>query len=208
MLPFEWESDKESWDKEDIIEFQKVLYEYMGTTEEIFALKNSLNTNMDCYAVSEKLINQFANLVLKGNYVDFLEKSTNNCHEMTLIRGKVICGIKNQSLFKKFLDEYTESIDSYGHCDFFEINIDDLTYKFIAENLILDYINSNNVFKKRIAVVLLKNHFMQNNNQIKFSFGCIKYLSKETHYYIFTAIAEFLYECFLNRQSLTIKLLK
>lgn len=208
MLPFEWTSNKQTWNEYEIITAERALFEYMGRECEIMEEKKSTNTNLDCYAVPNKVINEFVSFFLDCNYIRFLEVSSNSSHPMTLIRGQLISHIEDPILFKKFLDDYTLHIDSWAHCDFLKINIEKITLDFLENILICEYIHSNNIFRKRIALLFLNNYFLDHQERIKFIFECIAYAANDTHCYVYNAVSNLLYESYIKESKQTLEFLQ
>jgi hypothetical protein len=201
MFSFYFDLVNCEWTKKDVSLFEKILYNHMSCEADIYREQKIANTKKHCYAIPNKMIQEVVNSIMLGNYQAFLDNSTNNTHPMTIVRGKIISKIKDLKVFKKYLDIYTLDIDSWAHCDFFNLNSNELNKSALSE-IVIDYIKSDLVFRRRIAIILLLKHFITTDNEIDFTFRCVYFLNNETEFYVNIAISWLLCEIYIKHSNL------
>lgn len=195
---------KAKWNEEDKLEFVKYL-EILKREEKVEWTKKSVNTDMQVLAIKTPDLVKISKEIKKGNYLSFLDLNINNYYENTVINGKLICGIKDFNLMKKYLDKYAFVADNWATCDLLKFNIKNNEDNFWK--LSQDYIKSENQFIRRIGIIILF-EFIDNDKYYDKIYEVLDEFSNETAYYVNMANAWLLCELFIKRRKKTIEYIK
>ncbi len=195
---------KENWTKKDIKEFQEYLETFRETDpKKITWGTNLLNTKLPVLMIKTPIIKKIASDVASGNYLSFLDLMIWEYYENTTLNGMLICRIKDFEVMKRYLDIYSELADNWATCDLLSFNIKNNEEKFF--NLVLEYIESDKPFKRRIGLGILFNFI--NKTYINQIFDILDRFENETEYYVNMMNAWLLCECFIKERDLTLKYL-
>lgn len=189
------------WTNSDIKEFASYLNSLRETGEKkLNWTKRIYNTNLPVLGIKVPVIKKIAKEIVKGNFISFLKLNPYTTFEDCLINGCLISKLKDFDTMKLYLDTYSTIIDNWALCDCLDFEIKkDNENKFF--NLSMDYVQSNQPFKKRIGI-LLWFKFINNEQFIKSILNTIPNLKNENHYYVNMALAWFVCECFIKNKAL------
>lgn len=100
--------------------------------------------------------------ILKGNYLEYLEKVNNKYYEETMIEGLIIVTSKMTTSEKlSYLEKFVLKIDNWAVCDTvcssFKLKEKDLLDVW---NFILKYQDSNDEFKLRFMIVMMMDYYL------------------------------------------------
>lgn len=194
---------RDTWNKKDFEEFN-IYLKSLAREEKIGWTKKILNTKYEVYAILSNDIKRIVKEIKKGNYEEFIRLNTYNTHENIMINGYLISYIKDIKKMKQYLDIYESKIDSWAHTDILKFNIKSKEEEYF--NLVEEYINSNEPFKRRTALIILFS-FINNDIYIDKIFKTISKLELEENYYVNMAAAWLLCELFIKRQKESIEFL-
>lgn len=194
---------KDNWAKKDIDDFQKYLYSLRNEEKEEWT-KNIVNTNMKVLAIKSPILRDISKNILKGNYLSFLDYMLLDYYENSVINGYIISKIKDFDIMKKYLDIYSNNVDSWGTCDILSFNIKGSEDKYL--NLSKEYINSNKPFVRRIGIIILF-HFVKEKKYLKEIFKVLNKFENENEYYVNMINAWLICECFILHRNETINFL-
>lgn len=195
---------KNNWTKEDGVEFIKYL-ETLKREEKIEWTKSIINTNMKVLAIKSPEISVMVKQIKKGNFLSFLDLKLNTYYENTIINGKLISGIKEFEVMKKYLDKYSKKIDNWASCDTLKFNIKNNEEDFF--NLSKEYIKSDLPFVRRIGMFILFN-FIENDKYIEEIYNRLNDFENEKEYYVNMMNAWLICELFIKRRERTLEFLK
>lgn len=195
---------KNEWTKSDIKEFQNYL-KSLENKERVEWTKNLLKTNLPVLAIKTIDIKNIANNIYKGNYFSFLDLMIWEYHENTAINGFIIPKIKDFNTMKKYLDIYSSKADNWATCDLLSFKVKCNEEKYL--DLVLEYIQSDKPFIRRIGMSILFN-FVGNNDYIKKIFELLDKFENEEDYYVNMMNSWLLCECFIKQREKTLKYLQ
>lgn len=155
--------------------------------------------------LAKELIKKFDNLQDIEYYFSVVG---NKYYEEIMLQGIVIGYIKCDFVERlKYISEFIPKISDWAVCDVFCSSI-----KLKSNNLldyrkfINEYLNSNNEFELRFAIVSLMQNYI-NDDYIDETLNTLKNISDE-HYYVKMAIAWALSVCYVKYPIQTMKLFK
>jgi len=195
---------KENWcenDKKEFIEYLKTF----KRDEKIEWTKNILNTKMEVLAIKAPEINILVKEIKKGNYLSFLDLNINDFYECVAINGKLISGIKDFKVMRKYLDEYSKEAENWAVCDLLKFNIKNKEAEFFQ--LSQEYVNSELPFVRRIGMIILFN-FIDNDEYLDNVYDMLNKFCDEKEYYVNMVNAWLLCELFIKRRDKTIVFLE
>lgn len=103
--------------------------------------------------------------ISKGNPKSFLEISIKNVYEIKMLKG-IVSGLVKPNSFEEFTllcDCYVNEIDNWALCDSFCSGLKQTkNYKKDFFEYIKSYLNSNNEWKIRFALVIMLNYYLDN----------------------------------------------
>ncbi len=188
------------WVREKLFELQDKKYQ---------KFQSSLCTNVDdIIGVRIPKLRKLAKEIVKKDGNQYLEKSNPKYYEEKMLYGFVI-GYSNMKLEErlKYLDLFVPMIDNWAVCDCCTS-----TFKFVEKNLkeiwdyLQKYINSNNEYELRFAIVMLMDYYLKEEYIDK-----VLNIYNEVHYegyYVKMAVAWAISTCYVKFPEKTMKLLK
>lgn len=188
---------KEFWTVQDCNCFNAYL-ESLQVEEKKEWTKRIVNTKNNVLAIPSPVLKKIALNIYKGNYLSFLDNMLNNFHENTIINGYLLNKIKDFSLLKKYLDIYSLSQDNWASCDILSFDVRGNENQFL--DLINEYLRSEKVFVRRIAIKIL---FKFINIDLEVLFKTLDKLEDENEYYVNMITSWLLCDCFIKYPSLT-----
>ncbi len=195
---------KEVWNENDGKEFIKYL-ESLKNADKVEWTKKILNTNMPVLAIKTPVIKDMVKKIMSGNYLSFLDLQLNKYYENYAINGTIISKIDDFNLMKKYLDKYVFEIDNWSLCDLLSFKIKNKEKEFY--NLLLQYINHDKPFVRRVGFVILF-HFIDNDEYTDKIFEIMNKFYNEEDYYVNMINAWLFCEMFIKKREQTIKFLK
>ena len=147
---------------------------------------------------------------LKDNYsYEELQKIQEDYYEEIMLKGMLI-GLRNKEDFNKVIvdiENFVPKIDNWAVCDTFCAGLK-ITKKHKNEmfNFIKGYLNSNNEFKLRFAIVMLLDYYIDDEhiNEVLHICNNVKYDA----YYTKMAVAWTISVCLMKYYEITIKFLE
>ncbi|HNZ78136.1 MAG TPA: DNA alkylation repair protein [Bacilli bacterium] len=195
---------KDLWEEKDIPEFQEYLKTFCNF-EKIEWSKNLLNTEMPVLAMKNREIRKLAKEIAKGNYLSFLDLMIWEYFENTVINGILISRIDDFDLQVKYLNIYGAKADNWATCDLLSFQVKGKEEKYF--NLVLDYIQSEKPFVRRIGMSILFK-FIEKEEYIEKIFDLLDRFTEEEHYYVNMMNAWLLCECFIKQREKTLRYLE
>ena len=106
-------------------------------------------------------IRQIFKQISKGNFMSFLDIDTPKIFELDMIKGLLICRIKDVNLSIEYFQKFVSTIDNWAVCDIVcsEYKIVN-TYKDLYLKLIKNFCDSNQEFIIRSGVILLMKFYI------------------------------------------------
>ena len=102
--------------------------------------------------------------ISKGNALSFIEISSPRLYEVRMLRGIVTGLIKTESFdnFAVICDNFAEEVDNWAVCDCFCAGLKQIKkYKAEFFDHIQKYLNSGNVWKIRVALVVMLDYYLE-----------------------------------------------
>lgn len=155
----------EKWTDENYQELLSYLKENADEKYKNFHSSLVPNTDKsDFLGVRMPILRKIGKEISKGNPKSFLSVSAHRIYEIRMLRGIVAGLIKPQSFdeFTSLCDSYTDEINNWALCDCFCSGLKQ-TKKFKEEffEYIEKYLNSNNEWKIRFALVIMLNYYLE-----------------------------------------------
>lgn len=194
---------RDSWNKEQIMEFQEYLKSFENK-DKIEWSSNLLKTELPVLAMKTATIYDIVDKIYKGNYLEFLDLMIWEYYENTSINGSLINKIEDFNIKKKYLDIYSIKADNWATCDLLKFNVEGNEDKYF--DLALEYIKSDKLFVRRIGLYILFNFI--NDNYINDIFKLLDTFKNEKHYYVNMMLAWLLSECFIKQREKTLEYLE
>jgi len=195
---------KRTWDKESIAEFHNYLKEYSKGEEKGVWKKRILNTEYPCIAVPSTKVGEIIREISKGDFISFIENIDITNHTELVIKGNLICKIKDFNVFKKYLDEYLLLVDSWASTDSLKIEYKRFQNEFIK--LAKEYIKSKKTYYRRMGVIILLK--LLRIGYLREGLELVALLKEEQEYYVNMAVAWYLCDCFIKDRIETMIFLK
>ena len=194
---------KNKWTKEDVIEFDKYLYN-LRREEKINWTKNIVCTKMDTLAIVLPDLKKMAKEIYKGDYISYLDLMPHKYFESLITDAFLISLIKDYKVQIKYVNKLIKYIDSWSVTDTLKFSIKN------HEDEYLDYakelIKSKETYARRTGIRILFSYTRLDNyiNQI---FNIVDSLKSEEEYYVNMATAWLLCELMIKQRDKTIKYL-
>lgn len=154
----------EKWTDENFREF--IVYLNENADEKYRDFHSSLVPNTDkkeFLGVRMPVLRKIGKDISKGNPKSFLEISSKNIYEIKMLRG-IVTGLIKPKDFKEFTllcDNFTEEINNWALCDSFCSGLKQTKkYKDEFFEYLEKYLNSNNEWKIRFALVIMLNYYL------------------------------------------------
>jgi len=196
---------KDNWTKEDYNYFIEYLASFKDVKFKDFSIKIIVDDTL--IGVRTPILKNIAKSIFKGNYKEFLNVCKPKTYEEKLIYGLIIGNIKefNKETIK-YVNKYSKMINNWALCDLFCSNL-----KFVKNNkkevfkYILNTINSNNLWIKRLCFVLLLNYYIEENYLDIIFKLCDTYNTND--YYVEMSVAWLISICYIKYKDKTINYL-
>ena len=154
----------EKWTDENFREL--IVYLNENADEKYRDFHSSLVPNTDkkeFLGVRMPVLRKIGKDISKGNPKSFLEISSKNIYEIKMLRG-IVTGLIKPKDFKEFTllcDNFTEEINNWALCDSFCSGLKQTKkYKRKFFEYLEKYLNSNNEWKIRFALVIMLNYYL------------------------------------------------
>ena len=195
------------WNKNTYKEFVNYLESLKDEKYKEFHSKIVNNSKYVIIGIRSPISKSIAKEISKTNMEDYLDLEKGNYYEEVLIEGLVISKLKDEKLFNKYFIKYIKKIDNWALCDSFSSSI-----KIVEKhpdkyfNICLDLINTNEEYKVRLGLVMILNHFINDENTKKI----IKVIDNinSDKYYINMAVAWLIAEMYVKEKDITLEYLK
>lgn len=155
----------EKWTDENFREL--IVYLNENADEKYRDFHSSLVPNTDkkeFLGVRMPVLRKIGKDISKGNPKGFLEISSKNIYEIKMLRG-IVTGLIKPKDFKEFTllcDNFTEEINNWALCDSFCSGLKQTKkYKDEFFKYLEKYLNSNNEWKIRFALVIMLNYYLE-----------------------------------------------
>ena len=180
---------------------------YADETYQEFAKKGIL-TERPILGVKIPQVRKIINLVSRETYLDLLNIEPVTFEEV-LARGMIIVRLPYAEILDWF-DSQVSYFDDWASCDTFCSELSKIVKKHREEFLeikIEKLLDSNGEFTVRTGLVLLKAAYVE-PNYLALIFDRVEELIEREEYYIRTAIAWLIAECFIKYPEMTLGYLK
>ena len=154
----------EKWTDENFREL--IVYLNENADEKYRDFHSSLVPNTDkkeFLGVRMPVLRKIGKDISKGNPKSLLEISSENIYEIKMLRG-IVTGLIKPKDFKEFTllcDNFTEEINNWALCDSFCSGLKQTKkYKDEFFEYLEKYLNSNNEWKIRFALVIMLNYYL------------------------------------------------
>ncbi len=195
------------WNKSTYKDFINYLKSLKDEKYKEFHGKIVNNSKYEIIGIRSPISKNIAKEISKTNMKDYLDLEKGNYYEEVLIEGLVISKLKDEKVFYKYFIKYIEKIDNWALCDSFSSSIKILEKhpdKYF--NICLDLINTNEEYKVRLGLVMILNHFINDENTKKI-IKVIDNISSDK-YYINMAVAWLIAEMYIKEKDVTLEYLK
>ena len=195
-----------SWSKNDYFQFREFLEGLAGSEKNKEWSKCIANTNYKMLAIPSPKLNDFAKLVFKGNYTEFIQSAEFVYGEELIICAKVIGLIKDFNEQKTHILKLVPYIDSWEVTDSFKLRITPQNMQLYFD-FSKDLIDSKFVFGRRMgAVIFLK--LVKFDNLTAQILKLIEENSNEKEYYVNMAYAWVVCEALIKNRNIALKFLE
>ena len=191
----------EKWTTKDIENLINYLENLSDKNYKIFNDK-IVNTPSKTIGVRMPQIRQISKQILKGNFMSFLCLDTPKIYELDMIKGLLICKIKDINLSLNFFQNFVSTIDNWAVCD-----IVCSEYKIVNEhkdfylNVIKNFCQSDSEFIIRAGVILLMKFYI--NSHFNIIIDIISTIKNE-NYYVQMGVAWLLSYMYISNPSPTL----
>lgn len=156
----------DNWSENDYKNFLDYLIENQDIKYRDFSASLEPNDNHSYIRLGVRIpfMREFGKEIVKGNAYGFLNIFSNEYYETRLIRG-IVAGLiktKNFEEFTTLFELASLDIDSWSLCDCFCAGLKNIKkYKSELFDYIENYLESNDVWKIRIALVIMLNYYLE-----------------------------------------------
>ena len=152
----------------------------------ITTLKSGIENRKPYLGISFPNLKSFANEILKGNPLEFLDSNDFSVYELEILHTYVIGKLKDFNLAFKYFKDYAPSAKEWS-------TVDSLCQKFVIAKkhrdevmqLLIKYSTSKDEYLQRIVAVMLLSHYLEDEYVEK----VFEILSKLNHQGYFTKMA-------------------
>ena len=196
-----------TWNKETYKDFVEYLISIQDKQYKEFHSKIVNNSKYEIIGIRAPISKNIAKKISKTNIEDYLNIDKDNYYEEVLIEGLVISKIKDEEVFYKYFMKYIDKIDNWALCDSFSSSIK-IVEKYPDKyfNICNDLINTNEEYKVRLGIVMILNHFINDNNLDKI-ISIIDNIKSDI-YYINMAIAWLVAEIYIKHRKEGLEFIK
>ena len=164
--------------------------------------------NDNIIGVRVPILRNLAKEIVKGDFRKFLKENKNEYYEEILLEGLVIGYAKMEIEERlKYVSEFVPKIDNWGVCD-----CTCSSFKFAKKNqeevwnFLQKYINSNEEFEVRFAIIMIMDYYLNDNYFDKVIDTLNKI--KQHDYYVKMAIAWTLQVAYIKNKEKVISFLE
>lgn len=153
------------WNKEIYKSFVDYLISIQDVKYKEFHSSLVLNSQYEIIGIRLPVMRDIAKKIAKGNIEEFLTYAQDKYYEEVMIQGLVIAHIKDEELFYKYFNKHIVKIDNWALCDSFCSAIKIVRKheeKYFNEAIKMALNKSE--FISRVGLVMLLNHFVNQNN--------------------------------------------
>ncbi len=193
---------KETWDKQDLEEFDNYLNSLSKGEEKAIWEQKIVNTPLPCIAVSSVEVDRIAKEICKGNYISYLDNWLWQNHTHTLIIAKILNRIKDINIYFKYLDKYINCCDNWSSTDTLKYRINE-NNKNLFLNKTKEYIASDKPFVRRVGLLILMKGFVDEEH-LDLIFESLESLGEEEHYYVLMMCSWLISECVIKVKERTL----
>ena len=195
------------WNKSTYKEFINYLKSLKDEKYKEFHSKIVNNSKYEIIGIRSPISKNIAKEISKTNMEDYLDLEKGNYYEEVLIEGLVISKLKDEKIFYKYFIKYIEKIDNWALCDSFSSSIKIVEkYQDKYFNICIDLINTNEEYKVRLGLVMILNHFINDEN-VKLIIKVIDNINSDK-YYINMAVAWLIAEMYIKEKDITLEYIK
>ena len=201
------ELNRSIWTSKDYEDFISYLYSKQDIKYREF--HKGIVPNIDSLiGIRTPILKDIAKKISKGNYNSFISLNKHNTYEEIFIHGIIIGNIKLSFNDKLVLtDKFIPYINNWAICDSFCSNFKDFkkNQNEVFTKIKL-YLESDNLWINRVGLVLLLNHYI-NDDYIDQVLDITKQI-KSDEYYVKMANAWLISMCYIKYPKKTYKLLE
>ena len=153
------------WNEETYKSFVDYLISIQDMKYKEFHSSLVLNSQYEIIGIRLPIMRDIAKKIAKGNIEEFLTYAQDKYYEEVMIQGLVIAHIKNEELFYKYFKKHIVKIDNWALCDSFCSAIKIVRkYEEKYFNEAIKMALNESEFVSRVGLVMLLNHFVDQNN--------------------------------------------
>ena len=153
------------WNKETYKSFVDYLISIQDMKYKEFHSSLVLNSQYEIIGIRLPIMRDIAKKIAKGNIEEFLTYAKEKYYEEVMIQGLVISHIKDEELFYKYFKKHIVKIDNWALCDSFCSAIKIVRkYEEKYFNEAIKMALNESEFVSRVGLVMLLNHFINQNN--------------------------------------------
>ena len=196
---------RDKWDQKSYQNYIDYLKSLKNDSYKQFHSK-LVTTQYEILGINLPIQRKIAKEISKGNITSFLDVAKATYYEEVLIQGLVLANLKEKDIFKKYLEPYVLLVDNWAINDSFCNSLKIINYdKEYWFNYFTTYLKENNEFKRRIALVVFLNFYVE-EIYLQVIFKLIDEIDSDV-YYVNMAEAWLLCECFIKYRSETLNYL-
>lgn len=196
-----------TWTKEIYKEFVNYLESIKDEKYKEFHKKIVNNSKYEIIGIRSPIQKDIAKKIAKTNIEDYLDIKKGNYYEEVFIEGQVISKLKDEKTFYNYFKKYIDKIDNWALCDSFSSSIK-IVEKYPDKyfNICIDLINTNIEYKTRLGLVMILNHFINEENTDRI-LEIVDNINSDK-YYINMAIAWLVAETYIKQKEKTLEYIK
>lgn len=152
------------WSKKDYNDFLNYLKEQEDSKYRVFHSSLVPEVNEDfIIGVRMPMLREIGKEIAKGNVRSYLEVSSSELYEESMLRGIVTGLVKTQNFeeFAELCDNFVKEINNWAICDCFCSGLKQIKkYKSEFFDYIEKYLNSENVWEIRAGLVIMLDYYL------------------------------------------------
>lgn len=153
------------WNRETYESFVGYLISIQDVKYKEFHSSLVLNSQYEIIGIRLPIMRDIAKKITKGNIEEFLTYAQDRYYEEVMIQGLVISHIKDEEVFYKYFKKHVNKIDNWALCDSFCSAIKIVRkYEEKYFNEAIKMALNKSEFISRVGLVMLLNHFVNQNN--------------------------------------------
>lgn len=168
---------------------------------------SSLGVNKSLIGIKTPILREIAKNIQKGDYKAFIEQNKHIYYEEVVIHGLILSYLKNYNEVINEFNKLLPYIDNWSSCDLICSSL-----KIIKKNLdityplVLSYLYDDNEWIKRVGIVILLSHYINDDYIDNIIIEISKINLKD--YYVKTATAWLISVCYIKYPIKTIDFLR